>query len=350
MNNVLVTGGCGFIGSHFVRLLLTRTAWRVINLDKLTYAGNLDNVQDIQAGTRYRFVKGDIGDRALVDELFQQEHPWVVINFAAESHVDRSILDPGPFLETNVVGVQILLEASRRYGVERFVHISTDEVYGDAAGIEPRSEESPLAPSSPYAASKAAGDLLCLASQRTYGVPLLIMRSSNNYGPFQFPEKLIPLTIRNALLGEDLPVYGDGLQSREWLYVEDNVEAILSALEKGRTGAIYNVSSGAELTNLEVVRAVCTLLAEEAGLDLDALLERLRFVADRPGHDRRYALQTQRIREELGWYPAVAFAPGLRQTVRWYLEHQDWVQRVTSGAYQTYYDSVYVHAWRQSTL
>src|SRR5712692_4423997 len=187
MNNVLVTGGCGFIGSHFVRLLLTRTAWRVINLDKLTYAGNLDNVQDIQAGTRYRFVKGDIGDRALVDELFQQEHPWVVINFAAESHVDRSILDPGPFLETNVVGVQILLEASRRYGVERFVHISTDEVYGDAAGTEPRSEESPLAPSSPYAASKAAGDLLCLASQRTYGVPLLIMRSSNNYGPFQFP-------------------------------------------------------------------------------------------------------------------------------------------------------------------
>ena len=336
MKTVLVTGGCGFIGSHFVRLLLRRTAWRVINLDKLTYAGNLENVQDVLAGTRYRFVQGDIGDRALVDALFQQEHPWAVINFAAESHVDRSILDPGPFLDTNVVGVQSLLEASRRYGVERFVHISTDEVYGDAAGQEPRSEESPLAPSSPYAASKAAADLLCLASRRTYGVPLLIMRSSNNYGPFQFPEKLIPLTIRNALLGEDLPIYGDGLQRREWLYVEDNVEAIFAALEQGRIGAIYNVSSGAERTNLEVVRAVCQLLA------------RLRFVADRPGHDRRYALTTQRIRDELGWSPAVPFETGLRQTVRWYLEHQAWVQHITSGAYRTYYDAVYVHAWGQA--
>jgi len=348
MNNVLVTGGCGFIGSHFVRLLLRRTAWRVINLDKLTYAGNPENVQDVPVGIRYRFVKGDIGDRALVNEICQDEHPWAVINFAAESHVDRSILDPGPFLATNVGGVQILLEACRRYGVERFVQISTDEVYGDAEGQEPRGEESPLAPSNPYAASKAAADLLCLASRRTYDVPLLIMRSSNNYGPCQFPEKLIPLTIRNALLGEDLPVYGDGLQRREWLYVEDNAEAIFTALEQGRIGAIYNVSSAAERTNLEVVRAVCQLLAEAAGLDLGALLTRMRFVADRPGHDRRYAVTTQRILEELGWSPTVPFETGLRRTIRWYLDHQAWVQHITSGAYRTYYDAVYVHAWGQA--
>lgn len=345
MTTVLVTGGCGFIGSHFVRRLLAKTSWRVVNLDNLTYAGNLENLKDVEDEERLRFVKGDIGDRTLVDALFQAEQPWAVVNFAAESHVDRSILDASPFLGTNVMGVQVLLEASRHHGTERFVHISTDEVYGDADGLSPRREDSPLAASSPYAASKAAADLLCLAYRRTYGVPILIVRSANNYGPFQFPEKLIPLIMRNALMGRALPVYGDGLQQREWLYVEDNVEAILRVLEKGESGAIYNVSSQEEWTNLEVVRAICRLLAEEAGLDLEALLERVRFVPDRPGHDRRYALQTQRVQDELKWYPAMSFDVGLRTTIRWYLENQEWVRRVISGEYQTYYDAIYVHTW-----
>ena len=349
MKTILVTGGCGFIGSHFARLLLSRTEWRVVNLDKLTYAGNLENLKDVKEGKRYRFVRGDIGDRTLVGRLFQREQPWAVVNFAAESHVDRSILDPSPFLKTNVLGVQVLLEASRRHGIERFVHISTDEVYGDVEGKEPCNEESPLAPSSPYSASKAATDLLCLAYRRTYGVPVLIVRSSNNYGPLQFPEKLIPLTIRNALIGKDLPVYGDGLQRRDWLYVEDNVAAISRVLEKGEIGAIYNVGDVDERTNLEVVHAVCRLLAEQAGLELKPLLDLIGFVPDRPGHDRRYALKARRIREELGWIPAVRFETGLSRTIRWYLENHEWVNRVTSGEYRNYYDAVYVHAWGQSS-
>ena len=349
MKTVLVTGGCGFIGSHFVRLLLREMEWRVVNLDKITYAGNPENLADVEEGIRYRFVKGDIGDRALVDTLLQEERPWAVVNFAAESHVDRSILDPSPFLTTNVVGAQVLLEASHRYGVERFLQISTDEVYGDVEGKEPRSEESPLAPSSPYAASKAAADLLCLAYRRTYSVPVLIVRSSNNYGACQFPEKLIPLIIRNALSGASLPVYGDGLQQRDWLYVEDNCQAILTALERGKLGFIYNVGTGEERTNLEVVRTVCRLLSEEAGLDLATLLKRIRFVTDRPGHDRRYALSSQRIREEVGWSPSVPLEIGLRRTIRWYLQNQEWVKRVTSGEYQTYYEAVYVRAWGRSS-
>ncbi len=347
MKTILVTGGCGFIGSHFVRLLLRRTAWRVVNLDTLTYAGNLENLEDVEEGTRYRFVKGDIADRALVDALFQEENPSAVVNFAAESHVDRSILDASPFLQTNVIGSQVLMEKCRYHSVERFVQVSTDEVYGDADGKEPFSEGSPLIPSSPYAASKAAADLLCLAYRRTYGLPILIVRSSNNYGPYQFPEKLIPLMIRNALNGEELPVYGDGLQRREWLYVEDNCGAILTVLERGTPSSVYNVGAAEEHTNLEIVHAICRLVADEAGLDQDRLLKRLRFVPDRPGHDRRYALKTQMICEELGWSPVVPLETGLRQTVRWYLEHQDWVNRVISGEYRKYYDAVYVHAWSQ---
>lgn len=345
MRTVLVTGGCGFIGSHFVRWLLQQTEWRVVNLDKLTYAGSLESLSDVSESPRYRFVRGDIADRALVDQLVQEEKPWAVVNVAAESHVDRSILNSSPFLETNVMGVQVLLEAARNSSVERFVQISSDEVYGDADGKDPFHERSPLLPSSPYAASKSAADLLCLAYRRTFSVPILIVRSSNNYGPYQFPEKLIPFTIRNALMGKDLLVYGDGLQRREWLYVEDNCEAIRLVLERGQPGAIYNVGSWEERTNLDVVRTICALLAEEAKLDGSALLARIRFVADRPGHDRRYALNSERVQQEHGWWPRVAFEAGLRQTIRWYLEHQDWVKRITSGAYQAYYEAVYLRAW-----
>ena len=347
MKTVLVTGGCGFIGSHFIRLLLTQKTWRVVNVDKLSYAGSQHRLRDVEEGYGYRFAHGDIIDRGLLDTLFTEERPWAVVNFAAESHVDRSILDPSLFLMANVLGVDALLEAARRHPVERFVQISTDEVYGDADGREPFREDSLLRPSSPYAASKAAADLLCLASWRTYGVPVLIARSCNNYGPFQFPEKLIPLVIRNALAGDDLPVYGDGQQRREWLYVEDNTQAILRILVKGTPGTVYNVSAAEERTNLEVVRAICKLLAEEGGLGFPGLLQRIRFVTDRPGHDRRYSVQADRVREELEWHPAVPSDVGLRRTVRWYLENQQWLGDVTSSEYQSYYETVYRRAWGQ---
>lgn len=349
MKTVLVTGGCGFIGGHCVRQLLNRTEWRVINLDKLTYAGDLENLQDVDEGPRYRFVRGDIADRALVDSVFQEERPWGVLNFAAESHVDRSILDPSPFIQTNVIGVQVLLEAARRYGVERFVQVSSDEVYGDAEGKTPFHEASLLTPSSPYAASKAAADLLCVAYHRTHNLPNLIARSSNNYGPRQFPEKLIPLMIRNALRGEALPVYGDGLQQRDWLYVEDNCRALLTVLERGRVGAIYNVGTGEGRTNLDVIRVICQSVSEEAGLREEVLLQQVQFVPDRPGHDRRYALDTKRVVRELGWSPQVPFDKGLRVTVRWYLDHQEWMDRVTSEEYRRYYEAVYLQGWGRFT-
>ncbi len=349
MKTIMVTGGCGFIGSHFVRLLLARPGWRVLNLDKLTYAGNLENLKEVKEGASYRFVKGDITNQVLVEQLFEEEKPSALVNFAAETHVDRSIMDASPFLQTNVFGVHTLMEASRRYGVEKFVQISTDEVYGDVQGKEPRSEESQLEPSSPYAASKAAADLLCLASKRTYGIPIVIVRSSNNYGPFQFPEKLIPLMIRNALIGKDLPVYGDGLQQRDWMYVEDNVDAIFRVLQGGNVGAIYNVGNGKERTNLDVLRTLCHIVSEESGIDLQTLLGRIQFVADRPGHDRRYALKVQRIKRELGWDPVFSFERGLKRTVRWYLDNQEWKERVTSGEYLSYYEDVYVHSWRHAS-
>ena len=345
MKTVLVTGGCGFIGSHFVRLLLRVTDWRVVNLDSLTYAGNVTNLEGLENGQRYRFVRGDITDFPLVEGVFKEEMPWGVVNFAAESHVDRSILDSSPFLRTNVLGVQVLLDVARLYGVERYVQVSTDEVYGDADGQESFTEDSPLSPSSPYAASKAAADLLCSAYRRTHQLPVLIVRSSNNYGPCQFPEKLIPLMIRNALNGEELPVYGDGLQRRDWLYVGDNCRAILGALEQGIPGAIYNVGGGEERTNLELVRAVCRLLAYEGQLDLSSLTERITFMPDRPGHDRRYALSSQRMRQELGWYPEVSLEEGLRRTIRWYLGHAERLKNDASAEYESYYDSVYRRAW-----
>ncbi len=344
MKTILITGGCGFIGSNFIRLVVAETDWRVINLDKLTYAGNLQNLSGIEPG-RMRFVRGDIADRELVEKLLKDEKPWAIVNFAAESHVDRSILDSSPFLQTNVGGVQSLLEAIRRYPVDRFLHISTDEVYGDKEGKGPSTETAALAPSSPYAASKAAADLLCFSYRRTYELPVIITRSSNNYGPFQFPEKFIPLLIRNALKDMELPVYGDGQQIRDWLHVSDNCRAILAVLQKGKIGSIYNIGTSEERTNMEVVEAVCRAISQQAGRDPTSLKERIRPVTDRPGHDRRYALDTTKVRSEIGWSPAMNFTQGLSDTVKWYLDHSDWVAHVTSGEYQKYYDSVYAGAW-----
>ena len=344
MKTILVTGGCGFIGSNFVRMLDSQGDYRVINLDKLTYAGNLENVAGVDGG-RHRFVVGDVCDRALLDRLLSEEKPWAVVNFAAESHVDRSILDALPFLQTNIGGVQALLESIRKVPVERFLHISTDEAYGDKQGQEPSREDSPLLPSSPYAATKAAADLLCFSYRRTYGLPVIVTRSSNNYGPYQFPEKFIPLLVCNALNGLELPVYGDGGQIRDWIYVEDNCRAIRAVLEKGQIGCIYNVGTEEERTNLEVVEAICIAIAERRDLDLQKLKKRIRYVKDRPGHDRRYALDTTKIRSETGWKAHESFSQGLKRTVDWYLDHQEWIARITSGEYRKYYDSVYVQGW-----
>ncbi len=344
MKTMLVTGGCGFIGSHFIREIVAAARWRVVNLDKLTYAGNLENVKGIAEGEGYRFVRGDICDRTLIEALYSHERPATVVNFAAESHVDRSILDSTPFLETNTLGMQVLLEGARKHNVERFVQLSTDEVYGDLDRLSPSDEEHPLAPSSPYAASKAAADLLALAYCRTYGLPVVIVRSCNNYGPFQFPEKLIPLMIRNILVGKDLPIYGDGMQQREWIYVDDNVDAIAQVIERGRVGEIYNVSTEDEQTNRDVVRLLCDLMADEVGVDVKSLHDRVRFVIDRPGHDRRYAMKAAKIRTQLGWEPRVSLDMGLRRSIRWYFDNQPWLDNVTSGAYRQYYDAVYARA------
>jgi dTDP-glucose 4,6-dehydratase len=355
---VLVTGGCGFIGSNFIRLLLARRPrWRVVNLDKLTYAGNLENLADVEevwGGTRYFFLLGDITDFGLVKSLLRGDHPKIAslgrpltlaVNFAAESHVDRSIMDAVPFLRTNVDGVRVLLDALRSHPIQRFIQVSTDEVYGDAGEELSFSEESPLRPSSPYAASKAAADLLCLAYVRTYGVPLIITRSSNNYGPYQFPEKLIPLMIQNAIEGKPLPVYGDGGNIRDWVYVEDHCVALLSLLESGKAGDIYNISSGELRSNREVVESICRIVAERLRRSLKAVRQLVRFVEDRPGHDRRYTMVSEKIHSEIGWRPATSFQARLRDTVEWYLEHQSWVQRVTTREYRQYYEAVYERSW-----
>jgi len=339
---LLVTGGCGFIGSNFIRYVLKNYPdWEIVNLDKLTYAGNLKNLEGVEENKRYKFVKGDIADRALVDKLFSQEKFDAVINFAAESHVDRSILDPSPFIETNIKGVQVLLEAARQYKVERFIQISTDEVYGSLGETGKFTEDSPLKPNSPYAASKAAADLLCRAYHKAYGVPVIITRSSNNYGPYQFPEKLIPLMIRNALHGKPLPVYGKGENVRDWLYVEDNCRAIALVLQKGRVGEIYNIGGGCEKRNIEVVQLICDLLKNHP--KTQHLTPKIQHIEDPRGaaHDFRYALDCTKIKEELGWEPQVNFEEGLRRTVEWYLNNQDWVEGVITGEYQEYYRKIY---------
>jgi dTDP-glucose 4,6-dehydratase len=345
--NILVTGGCGFIGSNFIRQLLLAGApgaGRVVNLDKLTYAGNPSNLADVAANPRYAFVHGDIGDEALVAGLLAQHQVGLVVNFAAESHVDRSIDSPEPFIQTNVVGTLRLLESARRHfaGLAgaardgfRFLHVSTDEVYGTLGPRDPAfTEETAFAPNSPYAASKAASDHLVRAYRHTFGLPTLTTNCSNNYGPYHFPEKLFPLVILNALEGKPLPVYGDGLQVRDWLFVEDHCRAISAVLAKGRLGETYNVGGLNERTNLEVVRMICSLLdARAPRKDGRPYSGQIAFVADRPGHDRRYAIDCSKIQRELGWSPRETFESGLAKTVDWYVAHRPWCAEITAKRY-----------------
>jgi len=330
---ILVTGGAGFIGSAFVRLLIGGTDWRVVNLDKLTYAGNLENLTAVEKDDRYRFVQGDICDEGLVDGLLSDEKPDAIVHFAAESHVDRSILSPEPVIQTNFRGTFTLLEAARKRATPRFVHVSTDEVYGSLQAPLEATEEFPLNPSSPYSASKAGSDLLARSYFTTYKLPVEITRASNNYGPYQFPEKLIPLTIANALEGRRLPVYGDGMQVRDWLYVDDHCRAIQAVLRGGREGEIYNIGGNRSLPNLDVVRMVLASTGKTADL--------IEYVGDRPGHDRRYALSSEKLMRETGWRPVMNFEAGLAKTVEWYCQNPDWVARVRSGEYRTYYDRNY---------
>lgn len=332
---VLVTGGAGFIGSNFIRYFLrAHPDYKLTNLDKLTYAGNLENLADIESNPNYKFQKGDICDRELVEGLLR-EPTDAVVHFAAESHVDRSIADARAFIETNVGGTYTLLDAARRAKIPRFLHVSTDEVYGSLEPGEMASEGSQLAPSSPYAASKAASDLLVRSFWHTYGFPGVITRASNNYGPNQFPEKLIPLMITNALEGKKLPVYGDGLNERDWLYVDDHCRALDRVLHSGRPGETYNIGCGEPLTNLEIVRSLLRILGQPEDL--------IEFVSDRPGHDRRYALETGKISRELGWKAEVGLEDGLRRTVEWYRSHPEWVRKAKSGEYRAYYEKFYEH-------
>lgn len=329
---LLVTGGAGFIGSNFIRHMLEKYAdCEVLNLDKLTYAGNLDNLKEVSNISRYSFIRGDIADRALVLDILSQGFD-VVVNFAAESHVDRSILDSSPFVKTNVQGTQTLLEGIKRHAVNLLIQVSTDEVYGSVEGDGKSTEESPLLPNSPYAASKAAADLLCRAYHQTHGLPIIITRCSNNFGPFQFPEKLIPLVVTNALENKEIPVYGDGLNIRDWIHVEDHCLAIDRVIQAGRPGEIYNVGGGNERTNLELVRKILSIMRKPESL--------IKFVSDRPGHDRRYALETAKIRE-LGWEPIHLFDKALADTVSWYTDNKSWWQRIKSGEYIEYYERMY---------
>ena len=348
---ILVTGGAGFIGSNFVLDWLETSDEPIVNLDALTYAGNLANLAALQGDPRHHFVKGDIGDRALLDSLLASHRPRALLHFAAESHVDRSIHGPGAFMKTNVEGSFTLLEASRAYwgglpaaekAAFRFHHVSTDEVYGSLPpGAPAFTETHPYAPNSPYSASKAASDHLVRAWHHTYGLPVLTTNCSNNYGPCHFPEKLIPLMIVNALAGKPLPVYGDGQQIRDWLYVGDHCSGIRAVLAQGRVGETYNIGGWNEQANLDIVKAVCALLDELRPDPAGRHARLIRFVADRPGHDRRYAIDARKIERELGWRPAETFETGIRKTVQWYLAHADWVADVQSGAYRDWVDLHY---------
>jgi dTDP-glucose 4,6-dehydratase len=334
---LIVTGGAGFIGSNFI------FHWRkahpeddVICLDKLTYAGNLSTLKDILDAPNFKFVKADICDRDAVYDLFESEKPDVVVNFAAESHVDRSIEDPSIFLKTNILGTSVLMDACRKYGIERYHQVSTDEVYGDLPLDRPDllfTEETPIHTSSPYSSSKASADLLVLAYHRTYGLPVTISRCSNNYGPYHFPEKLIPLMIINALHDEKLPVYGDGKNVRDWLYVEDHCRAIDLIIHKGTVGEVYNVGGHNEMANIDIVKLICQALGKPESL--------IEYVTDRKGHDRRYAIDPTKIHNELGWLPETKFADGIKKTIDWYLNHEDWWQPIIDGDYQNYYAEMY---------
>jgi dTDP-glucose 4,6-dehydratase len=338
---ILVTGGAGFIGSSFVRFALrSRSDVRIVNYDLLTYAGNLRNVEEVAGDPRYEFVRGDIADAARVNDLFEQHRFEAIVNFAAETHVDRSILDSAPFVRTNVEGARCLLEAARRHKAERFVQISTDEVYGSLGADGAFREDTPLDPSSPYSASKAAADFLALSYFKTHRVPALITRCSNNYGPYQFPEKLIPVLIENAAEDRSLPIYGDGLNVREWIFADEHSRAVLMALERGVPGEVYNIGSGHEKTNLEVVREVLRLMGKPETL--------IRFVKDRPGHDRRYSIDCSKIRRAWNWSSEVDFASGLAATIDWYRSHQDWMREIKDASYLSYYDRMYTR--RDQTL
>ena len=348
MKRVLVTGGAGFIGSNFVQYILNQKEIDLlVNLDLLTYAGNLENLKAVESDPRYHFVRGDVRDRDMVEKLFREYGFDTVVHFAAESHVDRSIVEPEIFLTTNIIGTQTLLDAAKRHwnlhpedkhcreykaGV-RYLQVSTDEVYGALGRTGMFTEATPLSPNSPYSASKASADMVVRAYYQTYGLPVNITRCSNNYGPYQFPEKLIPLMIHNALEDQPLPVYGDGMQIRDWLHVRDHCAAIATVLEKGHVGEVYNVGGNNEKANLEIVRLILKELGKPENL--------ITHIQDRPGHDRRYAIDNTKITTELGWKPAYTFEEGMKETIRWYLEHQDWVERITSGAYRDYYQKMY---------
>lgn len=349
---IVVTGGAGFIGSNYVLDWVAATGEPVVNLDKLTYAGNLENLRSLEGDARHTFVKGDIGDQKLVEELLARYQPRAIVNFAAESHVDRSIHSPGSFIETNVVGTFRLLEAARGYwsglpagarDAFRFLHVSTDEVYGTLGAKDPAfKEDNRYEPNSPYSASKAASDHLVRAYHHTYGLPVLTTNCSNNYGPYHFPEKLIPLMIVNAVAGKPLPVYGDGQQIRDWLYVRDHCSAIRRVLEAGRIGETYNVGGWNEKPNIEIVHTICKLLDElQPRRDGNNYAQQITYVKDRPGHDRRYAIDARKIEQELGWRPAETFETGIRKTVAWYLQNAAWIERVQTGAYKDWITAHY---------
>lgn len=334
---IIVTGGAGFIGSNFVfHMLQAHPDYRIVCLDKLTYAGNLSTLEPVLQQDKFRFVKADICDRQAVDKLFQEEKPDIVVNFAAESHVDRSIENPGIFLETNIMGTAVLMDACRKYGIQRYHQVSTDEVYGDLPLDRPDlffTEETPLHTSSPYSSSKASADLLVMAYYRTYGLPVTISRCSNNYGPYHFPEKLIPLMIANALADKPLPVYGNGENVRDWLYVEDHCRAIDLIIHNGKVGEVYNVGGHNEKRNIDIVRIICQELGKPESLIV--------HVEDRKGHDRRYAIDPAKIHRELGWLPETKFEDGIKKTIKWYLEHKKWWQDIINGEYQEYYAKMY---------
>ncbi len=350
MKNVLVTGGAGFIGSNFVHYMLENSDALIVNLDALTYAGNLENLEDIKDNKNYRFVKGDIRDKKLVEQIFNDYDIDTVVNFAAESHVDRSIVEPEIFLTTNVIGTQVLLDAAKRHwnlapddkysreykeGV-RYLQVSTDEVYGALGKTGMFTETTPLSPNSPYSVSKASADMLVRAYNNTFGLPVVITRCSNNYGPYQFPEKLIPLMINNCMNDKSLPVYGDGMQIRDWLHVKDHCSAIATVLEKGRIGEVYNVGGNNEKANVEIVKLIISTMGKSEDL--------ITYVKDRPGHDRRYAIDNTKITSELGWAPSYTFEKGIAETIEWFLAHQDWMNKIISGDYLSYYNRMYAQS------